>query len=431
MKTKDANEGITHSWQNANQSGAIGEGRSTTEDAGTRGRGDTWDAGTGRRGTGRRGDGETRDGETRNRRWDAAQMKSKAPEHTALVKARIPPHRLSPSRLVSPSPRLRVSVSPCPRVSVSPCLRVSVSPCPRVSVSPCLRVYPSRCRRVSPSPVSRLRVSVSRVPRLPLSASPRHLVSLALLLVFTLLALSGNGFAQGRRSARKGSHPSALPESMSPEARELVERAIDVICTERRNDPKGSHPIDEMQARPSLPVYSAEAVAGAQRAQRLLRIARNLVAASINQLTTDYKLRQTKSSRLKLQRAIGRVQIVRRVKADMASRDNASVFPEAATDNHFRHDISGRSSVRRSDDQCARSRAGPHRGRRWGQSEVIVPCDRQSGVRPHRNKNPPTESRRVDLRSGGGNGCPLIHLRNAGLQPSSQADITRRAAQLC
>lgn len=113
---------------------------------------------------------------------------------------------------------------------------------------------------------------------------------------------------------------------MPPEARELVEKAIDVICMERRKDPKGSHPIDEMQARPSLPIYSAEALAGAQRAQRLLPITKNLVASSIEKLATEYKLGQTKSFSVKMQRAIGRVQAVRRVKPDMASRDNASVF---------------------------------------------------------------------------------------------------------
>jgi hypothetical protein len=154
----------------------------------------------------------------------------------------------------------------------------------------------------------------------------RFRVSIALLLIFTLLALSSSAFAQGRSSTRKGSHPSALPESLSPEAREIVERAIDVICTERRRDPQGSHPIDEMQARPSLPVYSAEALTGAQRAQRLLPIAKELVAASIEKLAIEYQLWQTKSFKLKVERAISRVQIVRRVKPDMASRDNASVF---------------------------------------------------------------------------------------------------------
>ena len=212
--------------------------------------------------------------------------------------SRHPQSRNSPSHLpvsasthlpVAPSPHLPVSVSPRLPVTPSPHLPVPVSPCLRVPVSPRLRVYT------------------------------------ALLLILSLLAVSSSGFAQGPRSARKGSHSSARPESMSPEARELVERAIDVICTERRKDPKGSHPIDEMQARPSLPAYSADAAAGAQRSQRLLPVARKLVAASIEKLASEYKLQQMKGFKLNMRRAIGRVQIVKRVKPDMASRDNASV----------------------------------------------------------------------------------------------------------
>jgi hypothetical protein len=157
-------------------------------------------------------------------------------------------------------------------------------------------------------------------------ASARLRIPVTVLLLFTLCLFSVTGFAQRRGSARKTSHPRAVPESMSAEAHELVERAIDVICMERRKDPKGSHPIDEMQARPSLPVYSVEAQAGAQRAQRLLPVAKDLVAASIEKLVADYNLPQTKSFKLRVQRAIGRVQMVRRVKPDMASRDNASVF---------------------------------------------------------------------------------------------------------
>ncbi|MDQ3668442.1 MAG: hypothetical protein M3410_18085 [Acidobacteriota bacterium] len=198
------------------------------------------------------------------------------------------------------------------KIKATECIALDQNP--NSTTSPFLRVSPSPFLRVCAS--ARLRVSVSARLRVPA----------ALLLVFSLLALSSIGLAQGSRPTRKGSHSSALPESMSPAARELVERAIDVICTERRKDPKGSHPIDEMQARPSLPVYSAEAVAGAQRAQRLLPVARDLVVAAIERLTTEYKLPQTKSLRLNLQRGISRVQVVRRVQPDMASRDNASVL---------------------------------------------------------------------------------------------------------
>jgi hypothetical protein len=190
--------------------------------------------------------------------------------------------------------------------------------------SPHRRVFVSTLLPISPSP----RLPVAPSPHLPPSPSPRLLLSrtIALLTLFSLLAVGTNGFAQGGRTARKGSHSRALPETMSAGTRELVERAIDVICSERKKDPKGSHPIDEMQARPSLPVYSAEAVAGSARAQRLLPVAKQLVVASIQRLTKEYKLHQKKGYDLNMQRAIGRVQQVRRVKPDMASRDNASVF---------------------------------------------------------------------------------------------------------
>ncbi len=112
---------------------------------------------------------------------------------------------------------------------------------------------------------------------------------------------------------------------MSAEARELVERAIDVTCKERRKDPQGSVPIDEMQGRPSLPVRSAEAIAGSERAQRLLPIAKNLVIESLSRLASEYKI-SSRTSRLKLQQATQRVRMVRRIKPDMDSRDNASVL---------------------------------------------------------------------------------------------------------
>lgn len=148
--------------------------------------------------------------------------------------------------------------------------------------------------------------------------------------VLLVLVLAGSGAtfatAQRRRAPRpptpQASHAS---ESMSAEARELVERAIDVACKERRRDPKGSVPIDEMQGRPSLPVRSVEAIAGSERAQRLLPQAKDLVIESLNRLATEYNF-SSRSSRLKLQQAIQRVRMVRRIRPDMDSRDNASVL---------------------------------------------------------------------------------------------------------
>jgi len=131
---------------------------------------------------------------------------------------------------------------------------------------------------------------------------------------------------QHQRSDKNVSLKSHSRDPLSPEAREMVELATGVVCKERIRDPKGSVPIDDMQARPSLPVRSPEAVAGAQRAQRLLPIARGMVVVSLRRLAKDYNFRNSKDGQTKLQRAIAHVEAVRNIRPDVDSRDNASVY---------------------------------------------------------------------------------------------------------
>ncbi|HEY4424688.1 MAG TPA: hypothetical protein VGN10_10795 [Pyrinomonadaceae bacterium] len=114
--------------------------------------------------------------------------------------------------------------------------------------------------------------------------------------------------------------------SMSPEAKALLEQAIGVVCTQAKLDPKSSIAIDEMQSRPSLPLHSPEARAGAERAQRLLPVAKELVINSLRQLSTEYGVQKSRNFNLRLSQAIARVNSVKRVRPDMDSRDNASVY---------------------------------------------------------------------------------------------------------
>ena len=120
--------------------------------------------------------------------------------------------------------------------------------------------------------------------------------------------------------------PTRAHASMSPEATALLEQAIAIVCTQAKLDPQSSVAIDEMQARPSLPVQSPEARAGAERAQRLLPIAKTLVINSLRQLSTDYGFQKSRRFNLRLREAIARVNSVQRVRPDMDSRDNASVY---------------------------------------------------------------------------------------------------------
>ncbi|HEY9405284.1 MAG TPA: hypothetical protein VIQ24_21710, partial [Pyrinomonadaceae bacterium] len=106
------------------------------------------------------------------------------------------------------------------------------------------------------------------------------------------------------------------------ETDELVRRAMNVACAEREMDPQGSAPIDEMQARPSLPLRHAEVVAGAERAERLLPVAKILAAESLRRLMREYGIRETSAVRA----AFARLSQVKVIKPDMELRDNASVL---------------------------------------------------------------------------------------------------------
>ena len=140
------------------------------------------------------------------------------------------------------------------------------------------------------------------------------------------LCFPSAGLGQRQRSEKTGSHSVRGPSGMTPAARALVEEATGVVCTEARMDPHSSMAIDEMQARPSLPVQSTEARSGAVRAQRLLPLAKNLVITSLKQIVVDYGLQNVRGLDLKIAQGIERVQAVKSVRPDMESRDNASVF---------------------------------------------------------------------------------------------------------
>jgi hypothetical protein len=125
---------------------------------------------------------------------------------------------------------------------------------------------------------------------------------------------------------KSGSHPARSHASMSPETNALIDNAIGVVCTQAKLDPQSSVAIDDMQARPSLPIQSPEAQAGAERAQRLLPIAKSLMLSSMRQLVTEYGLDKSPKFEARVRQATARVNAVKRVRPDMESRDNASVF---------------------------------------------------------------------------------------------------------
>ncbi|HET6862352.1 MAG TPA: hypothetical protein VFH91_04875 [Pyrinomonadaceae bacterium] len=150
--------------------------------------------------------------------------------------------------------------------------------------------------------------------------------ALLCLVLTASLVNSMSAQAQQRKIVKSGSHPVRTRASMSPAERALIDEAILVVCSQAKLDPNGSLAIDEMQARPSLPVHSPEALAGAARAQRLLPVAKTLVISSLTQLMKDYGLTKSGTDSSRLQQSTARVQAVIKVKPDMEARDNASVY---------------------------------------------------------------------------------------------------------
>ncbi|MEP6919744.1 MAG: hypothetical protein ABI967_01375 [bacterium] len=148
----------------------------------------------------------------------------------------------------------------------------------------------------------------------------------ALFLLVALLVHGTAAFGQATRPGTRGSHSSRPRPTLSADERDMIDRAIEVVCKERKRDPQGSIPIDDMQGRPSLPVQSVEAVEGAARAQRLLPVAQLLTVDALRRVASEYNFQRSSAGSLRLERAILRVQNVMRVKPDVDSRDNASVF---------------------------------------------------------------------------------------------------------
>jgi hypothetical protein len=128
--------------------------------------------------------------------------------------------------------------------------------------------------------------------------------------------------AQDESPWKGGKPPQSQPhETAQIEEQDIVERAMGAVCTERSRDPLGSVPIDVMQARPSLPLTHPDAVAGLKRAERLLPAAKELVVASLRDLSNEYNIEE-----VRVRAAAMRVLAVNKIEPDVEMRDNASVI---------------------------------------------------------------------------------------------------------
>lgn len=156
----------------------------------------------------------------------------------------------------------------------------------------------------------------------------RRSVVVAVVVVAVALVFSSvrpSVIAQSRRHSvrRNSSAVEHAHESTGLFSYMTVERAMMAVCAERSTDPLGSAPIDVMQARPSMDVDDPEVVAGAERAQRLLPLAKKYAIASLRGLASEYGV-----PAWRINGAAARMQAVTRIEPDMDLRDNAIVYSD-------------------------------------------------------------------------------------------------------
>ena len=174
----------------------------------------------------------------------------------------------------------------------------------------------------------------SQKPRTPVAArglrSTLTLLKASLFILIIALIVPGElvstARAQRRQPPRRAKRPAVTRPSaprVEPPAldRRKLEQAMGVVCAERARDPLGSVPIDEMQARPSLELNHPEAIIGAQRAGRLLPVAKELVIQALRQLAAEHKIQAWR-----IRAAAARVQAVTEIMPDPDLRDNAAVM---------------------------------------------------------------------------------------------------------
>ena len=155
--------------------------------------------------------------------------------------------------------------------------------------------------------------SVPSVLRSAISCQATHVI-ICLLVITNLLLFNVN-------AQTPVASPTSTPQAATDATSDPLTRAMNAVCTEREQDPQGSVAIDEMQARPSLPLLHADVLAGAKRAERLLPLAKTLAAAALRGLARAHRVSQET-----LQTALARLAEVRHVKPDVELRDNASVY---------------------------------------------------------------------------------------------------------
>ncbi len=157
-------------------------------------------------------------------------------------------------------------------------------------------------------------------------AANRTILPLALILIVALSFIA----AYRKTAFRAFAQSEATHAVNSVSENEKIDRAMSAICRQREQDALGSLPIDEMQARAQVASDDPSVSKAAERARRLLPIARTFALRALRQLARDYDP-DFKQSRT----AASRLEVVDEIEPDATLRDNALVIPDEPRKIYF------------------------------------------------------------------------------------------------
>jgi len=101
-----------------------------------------------------------------------------------------------------------------------------------------------------------------------------------------------------------------------------VERTIQFICQDRTRDPKATIPIDRMATHPLMPLTTSRVIAGRDRAEAMLPVAKRLLPFALSRVAANNGLEP-----LNAQWILERIQSITAIRPDVREGDNASWHP--------------------------------------------------------------------------------------------------------
>ena len=134
-----------------------------------------------------------------------------------------------------------------------------------------------------------------------------------ILLGFQITQVSSDAQSHGK-SSRKNEPRASTEYAYSSES------GIGSICENLSKDALGTVPIDEMAAREPLSITDRRVLAGRQRAERLLPVAKKLLPIALKRLSLIYN-----EDILDLAAITARVSVINTIKPDVEAHDNALV----------------------------------------------------------------------------------------------------------